>query len=361
MPVTTAKTPSDNVIEHDGMLWKPQRAATSTAEEFIAARGIFKEINCDSRWNPWVRDDRKAEFERAIDVMDQWRRAEPGHRMLTPWQIELRWARQDKARERACTEESREREARKAQYDEDRWTARLALIENQSKLEHEISELAKYQDGPLFPKIVPKRGEELVAELVQSIERRRLEIDRLATVVGDPESIVNQNGWLPTECRDYMLLRYICSREQEVRRLRREIPKPVAPGKRKDRMPADVKRRRLDELLAVPPLTADDMCSECPTPLAEHGWGALPFQRPCPAWPGWGARLRRARKIFETTIRENPPLPAPPAPKPQPLAKIPSGLPIAEITKRLQELQTQFPDAEVRRGRANRWELWPKV
>jgi hypothetical protein len=44
----------------------------------------------------------------------------------------------------------------------------------------------------------------------------------------------------------------------------------------------------------------------------------------------------------------------------QPLAVLPSGLPVAEVLQRLQELQQQFPEAEVRRGRANRWELWPK-
>jgi len=50
---------------------------------------------------------------------------------------------------------------------------------------------------------------------------------------------------------------------------------------------------------------------------------------------------------------------APPAqPKPQPLAVVPSGLPIAEVVAKLTELQQQFPGAEVRRGRANRWELW---
>jgi hypothetical protein len=37
---------------------------------------------------------------------------------------------------------------------------------------------------------------------------------------------------------------------------------------------------------------------------------------------------------------------------------IPSGLPIAELTARLTELQTQHPDAEVRRGEGNSSELW---
>lgn len=49
----------------------------------------------------------------------------------------------------------------------------------------------------------------------------------------------------------------------------------------------------------------------------------------------------------------------PPAePKPQPLAVVRSGLPIADVVAKLTELQEQFPGAEVRRGRANRWELW---
>jgi hypothetical protein len=49
----------------------------------------------------------------------------------------------------------------------------------------------------------------------------------------------------------------------------------------------------------------------------------------------------------------------PAKPKPAPLAIVQSGLGIAEVVRRLQELQEQHPDAEVRRGRANRWELWP--
>jgi hypothetical protein len=47
---------------------------------------------------------------------------------------------------------------------------------------------------------------------------------------------------------------------------------------------------------------------------------------------------RRAQKPVE-----------PPVPKPEPLAIIPSGLPIAEVTQRLLELQEEYPDAEVRR------------
>jgi hypothetical protein len=360
MPTTATKTPPEGVIEHDGMLWRPRRGATTSAEEFITARTVFIAITQDSRWNPWVRDDRQAEYKRAIGVMDQWRRAEPGHRMLTDRQLEARWARQDKQRERARAKLLKEREARKADYDEERVNARLALIEHESRLEYEFSELARYRDGSRYPKMDLARRRKDIEELEQSITQRRSEIEHLTRIVGDPETIIDQNGWLPKERRDYMLICYRIERERKVRKLREEIPELVATGERKDRINADLKRHRLDELLAVPPQTPDDMCSDCPTPIATHGWVTPPFDGPCPAWPGWRATLQRAWEIIEAGARDTPTSAEPPTPKPQPLATIPSGLPIAEITKRLQELQAEFPDAEVRRGRANRWELWPK-
>jgi hypothetical protein len=360
MPTTTTTTPPEGVIEHDGMLWKPRRGATPCADEFIAARTVFKEITQDSRWNPWIRDDRAADYEHAIMVMDQWRRAEPGHRTLSTRQLEARWAKQDMQRERALAERKKERAARKVFYDEERAAARLALFEQQSLLNHEVSELVEYRDGTRFPKMDGARRHEQMDALESSIEHRRQEIARLTPVVGDPETVIDQNGWLPPERREAMLLHYRFERERKVRKLRKEIPELTATVERKDRWKVDCLRRELDALLAVPPLAPDDMCSDCPTPLAEHGWRKM--AGPCVAWPGPRARLQQAREILAAGIREieqAKKLP-PPSPKPEPLAAIPSGLPIAEITRRLQELQQQFPDAEVRRGRANRWELWPK-
>ncbi|WP_163700467.1 hypothetical protein [Mycolicibacterium agri] len=259
---------------------------------------LFIDVHRDSRWNPWVLDERQAELEQAMHVMDQWRRAEPGHRMLTTRQLEARWARQDRQRERAVANLKKERDARKALYDEERASARLALFEHQSRLEHEVSELAGYLDGSRSPGMDPARRQEEIAALEESIERRRLEIERLALFVGDPETVVDQNGWLPKDRREYMLFYYRLDREQTVKQLRVEIPELATSAERKDRIKADLKRRRLDELLAVPPLSADDMCSDCPTPIAKHGWRTPPFDGPCPAWPGWGARLRQAREML---------------------------------------------------------------
>jgi hypothetical protein len=48
----------------------------------------------------------------------------------------------------------------------------------------------------------------------------------------------------------------------------------------------------------------------------------------------------------------------PPPPKPEPLAVIASGLPIAKVMRQLADIQARYPDARVRRG--NRWEIWPE-
>lgn len=354
MPTTT--TP-ENVIEVDGKLWKPRRSATASAAEFIAARNAFREISQDSRWNPWVREDRADEYEQASMVMDQWRRAEPGHRMLTTKQIEASWVQKDRKGEKARQRREEERETRKALYDEERAEARLALLEQTSLVPHEVTELTQYYDGTLFPKMGDTRRREKIIELERSIAARRIEIDRLTTLVGDPDTVIDQNGWLPGERREAMLLHYRFERERRVRRLRGQIPELTATVERKDRWKVTSLQRELAALLAVPPLTGDDMCSDCPIPLADHGWRTM--SGPCVAWPGQRAGLRRAREILATGVREAKAT-KPQAPKPEPLAVIPSGLPICEIMERLAELQQQFPDAEVRRGRANRWELWPK-
>ena len=116
--------------------------------------------------------------------------------------------------------------------------------------------------------------------------------------------------------------------------------------------------RDLERLIAEGPFTVEEMCSECATPMAHHGW-VWPPGRPCPVWPGWATRMREVRQLLETFAnhREAESV-ATPKPKAQPLAVVASGLPIADVVAKLSELQQQFPAAEVRRGRASRWELW---
>ncbi len=113
--------------------------------------------------------------------------------------------------------------------------------------------------------------------------------------------------------------------------------------------------RRLDKLLAIPPLTANDMCSECPTPANLHGWVMPAGAGPCPAWPRAAARVREVLMMLQRVA----PTPEPQRlPEVKPLAVIQSGLPIAEVLARLAEIHATYPDAEVRRGKADRWEIW---
>ncbi|MEZ0362325.1 hypothetical protein ACAG26_01280 [Mycobacterium sp. pUA109] len=365
-----ARTPTasqpDSVIEHDGMLWRPKRGATATAEEFITARTRFTELLHESGWNPWVLDDRKAEYVHAVQVIDQWKRADPGHGTLTQKQVEILMAKRDRETEQELAEHKKERAVRAAHYSPKRAEARSALAEHQSRLPHELGELARFRDGSAFPLMDWKRRQEEITKLEESIEHRRGNIGRLATIVGNPEEVVDEHGWLPRERRELMLTHYKYERETKVRKLREALPELEAElraatdrnERRELRGKTAPLRRRLDNLVAIPPLTPNDMCSDCPTPMSKHGWVTPPFEGPCPAWPGWAARLRQAREILESASREAQAQAEPPARKPEPLATIPSGLPIAEMMQRLSKLQEKHPDAEVRRGRANRLELW---
>jgi hypothetical protein len=70
--------PAGEVIEVDGLLWKPKSGATSSGEQFSRARSLLLEIHRDASWNPWVEEDRTQENQQATAVFEQWTRAEPG-------------------------------------------------------------------------------------------------------------------------------------------------------------------------------------------------------------------------------------------------------------------------------------------
>ncbi|MFI6324791.1 hypothetical protein ACIBG8_45210 [Nonomuraea sp. NPDC050556] len=366
--MAAAKKPDclDSVLEHEGLLWKPRQGATSSAEEFLAARALFKDLHDDATWNPWVLNERAAELEQAEQIMGQWKRAEPGHRVMTKKQIDARMARWEREfKERLAADEERH-ERDRSRYDPAREHARLSLIEHQSRLEFELYEVAGLRDGSRFPAMDPRRRTEQVAKLDDSIARIRAQIERLADTTGDPEDVVDERGWLPRDRREALLFHYRLDRQFEVEDLRTRVPDLDAAlkatkgrdARAKLRTELDQASRRLEKLLAVPNLTAEDMCSECQSPFARHGWSMPPWDGPCPAWPGWATRVKEARKILLSAHRTEEVV-QPRRAKPEPLAVIPSGLPITEVLERLTALQTQYPDAEVRRGRANRWELWP--
>ena len=365
MGIKPTGTRSDGVLQHEGLLWRPRPGATSTAEEFLAARARFLALHKESRWNPWVLEDYAAEMERAMAVMEQWGRAEPGHRYLTDEEIEARFADMDREHEARFAAMKRRQEQDRERYDRDREAARLALLEEQAVLGHELEDLEEYRAGTRFPKMDAEKRANAVAGLEKSIAARRAEVDRLAAVVGDPEDVVDENGRRPGDRREDMLIRYRVRRQFQVRELRAKVSELTAAlASTTDRAERAALRKelnfatwQLDELLAVPPLTADDMCSECAAPAASHRGSMTLTRGPCPAWPRWAAKIEQVRQMLESSAARKAPEPT--LPKPQPLAVVPSGLPIGEVVERLTALHAAHPNSEVRRGRAGRFELWP--
>ncbi len=69
--------------------------------------------------------------------------------------------------------------------------------------------------------------------------------------------------------------------------------------------------------------------------------------------------MRQAREILFAATERTKAKEEPDPPKPHPIAVLPSGLPIAEVITKLRELKNEHPDAIVKRGRANKWEIWP--
>jgi hypothetical protein len=364
-----AATATDRVYEENGRLWKPKADAVSTFDELLAAQATFLGIHKDARWNPWVEEDRVGELERAMAVMRQWTRAEPGFRQMTKEELEVDLAKSDEEFEARYAADEARWERDRARYDPAREAARLSLLEQQAGLEQARQELAQHMSGKLFPAMPADRRAVAMAELEAQIAKCEATVAQLREQVGDPEDVVDELGHLPRDRRETSLLYYDLDRRQKVKDLRMRVPEFRTALKRsteraeksKLRMDLQLADRDLDALLAVPPLWADDMCSECATPASQHGYGPFPQQRPCPAWPGWAARLRQALRILEEASARSGEQPLEPGlPKPQPLAVVPSGLPIEEAARRLEQLEAEHPGAIVKRGRGNRWEIWPE-
>ncbi|MBP2323805.1 hypothetical protein JOF56_004190 [Kibdelosporangium banguiense] len=359
----------DRPLEHGGLLWKPRPGATATAEEFIAARNLVIELHDSVFWNPWVKEDRAREYDDAVAVMGQWTRAEPGFRQITEAELDAQILRMEEDSVARAEEKERQRQARVSEFDEARYEARLELLECDAQVRHMHDERAGLASGERFPLMPESRRAEQIVDLDRSIASVRATQDRLRLQVGDPDTVVDRCGNLPSDRREISLLRFRIWREGEVRKLRAHVDDTDAKLAVKGleriergrlRTELDRARYRLNELLALPRQSPDDMCSECVTPMIWHGYtsrGWLVEVGPCPAWPDWARRVKNAREILLASATSRPAGPASPAP--QPIAVIPSGLPITDVMKRLAEIQAEHPNAEVRRGSRNKWEIWP--
>lgn len=352
--------------EHAGMMWKPTDGATATFDEFVLARTRMREIHADAIWNSWIREDRGQELQDAMAVFDQWRRAEPGFRPMTGDEVEAWMAECDAKFEASRKESDRQRRERIPTYDEEREKARLSLLEDEAALRRQKADLAGLVDGSLFPSMDPARRTAEIASGESSLASREEAADRLRMVVGDPETVVDRQGRLPQERRELSLVGFSCWRIAEVQRLRTSIADlrstlaAATDRAERSRVRDELgsQTRRAEILEGIPRLDAAVMCSECDHPMSWHDEARiiLPEMGPCPAWPRWAERIRSVREMIMSMARLRSSEPE--KPKPKPFAVIPSGLPIADVLARLTQVQTEHPDAVVKRGSANKWEIW---
>lgn len=362
--LVTDPTPA---YEHHGLPWRPKLGATSSFEEFRHAREHVVEIWNETDWNPWRKEELAPQMERAFAVDDEWECADPNWRPLTRRQMGARMAagtRRYRA-ERKATEARWERD--KGRYDPNREKARYALLERQPIQTRLERDLAQHRARSIYPAMPEDRRALAIAELEDKLARNANELERLTAIVGDPEDVVDEDGKLPADRREWNVSWYRYLRTKWVEELQLAIAAQKAKiAETKDRrekftlgIHLHSSERRLAVLLAIPRLSADQMCADCYTPAFQHASGGDIYEsHPCPHWPMHAARMERAWEILRSA-RERIQRAEPEPPKPQPLATLPAKLPIAEVIAQLQELQAQHPDAVVKRGRANRWELWP--
>jgi hypothetical protein len=361
------------VVRVDGVLWEPKPGSVVSAEEFLRARSLVTDVHHAMLWNPWVVQDRAAEYEAAWKVMGQWRRADPDHRQLTVEEAvavhELRMAEADARFEAGERQAEHDRAARAASFDPERAQARLALLEERAMLADRLSEREDIQRSAAC---LPERQYRArIAAVNRKIASLEQEVDRLAGVVGDEEMVADARGWLPAERREQALTLFTSDRIAEVRKLRARVAARLADltaaaGNAEQATVREALRKdtcRLEYLEAIPPMTAADMCSECATPARWHAVASTygdqgEISWPCDAWPKRAATRRAFRQELARLLTQ--PAAPPPPPTPRPLAVISPGVPIEDMMAQLTAIQAEHPAAIIRQGGSRkRWEIWP--
>ena len=214
-------------VEVDGMLWKPLPGATASAAEFTQARSLVMEILASEAWNPWVMDDRAAEYEAALAVFAQWTRAEPGFRRKTPAELQAdheRWLADLQATTKAETaQRDQEHAARAATYDPERARARLALLEQRAVLARDTEERDGIAAGEWYPLMPEDDRQRRLAELDRKIGHTSAVVGELSQQAGDMETVADEHGWLPSERREAALTLFAARRVTEVRERRERV------------------------------------------------------------------------------------------------------------------------------------------
>lgn len=212
-----------DIHEHHGLPWRAKPGHTSTFDEFRNAREHIVEIWHETDWNRWLKAELAAQLQRAMDVDDEWKCADPDRKPLTKRQIGARMA----AITRKVKKDSEARQARwdsdKSRYDPEGEKARWALRERQASQPHRQKGVDDLRSGARYPGMPADRRAREVEELEKSLQKNAAEIARLSVIVGDPEDVVDEHGRLPRDRRTWNLNEYRYRRIQQVEALREAV------------------------------------------------------------------------------------------------------------------------------------------
>ncbi|SDU25445.1 hypothetical protein [Jiangella alkaliphila] len=356
------------ITASNGVRWTRRLEGRSTGPEFLQALEDFCRTSDLSRqWNWWQEGRRDHEHDWLWQILSEWDNGAP--QKSEEEAEDFAQAEMDKLDERREADRRRRADLVARSYNEDRGLQRLRLLRAES-------------DAAFFAHVLAAPASAAQQKDAQRrVTERRTEADELRRQLGDPDQVIDRQGFLPAERREMNLRSHMdCWRHRVLR----------------DWEKTD--RRRFSALLKMPVPDPTDMCSECQAPAEwqEYDLSLRLFQQPpepgstaeqiarlmpgwwerCPACTAykiehqWGGHAALPDFDYKQWRAMLPPLvrtiftPAEPRPKrqqqpkPQPLAVIAPG-PISEVMTKLAKAQAKHPSAQLRRGKGDTWELWP--
>jgi hypothetical protein len=224
------------VTAPNGVVWTRRPGCTSTGAEFLIALEEFSTLrDVSTVWSWWQDGREQHEHDRVMKALEQWDNNAP-ERPIAEFEAEFN-SRFDKQRE----QEKRRRAELAAQYDKDRDDLRLRLLRTES----DAAFFAHVLEKPASP------GQREDAE--RRLATARSAAEEMRQRVGDPEQVIDKNGYLPAGRRARNL-------DEHMHYFRHRMLREWAT----------TDKRRFNALLKMPMPDPSAMCSECQAPTQWH-------------------------------------------------------------------------------------------